>query len=255
MRLMEGRWDAFEGQMFQELNEDVHGFPEDETLPAEWECFGAFDWGYARPWCYQLWRVDYDGRIYLDRMHYGAREGMVNMGVRQTDVEIARVIKDFEKEHRLKPRWRVAGADIFNPKRKRDGMMGPAPADEMAREGVMFIKADNARIIGWQQIHHRLRVDEEGLPWLYARRGLENWWRTMRALQEDPKNPEDISLKDIEDHPPETTRYACMTRPMRPRVAVSPDVGSFQAERRKYIKAKQLALRKGISLAAAYGRS
>jgi hypothetical protein len=254
MRLMDGRWDAFEGQMFQELNKEVHGIGPNEDLPVEWECFGAFDWGYARPWAYGLWRVDYDGNLYLDRMHYATRENMTNVGTRQTDTEIARTIRNFEEEHKLRPRWRVAGPDIFNPKRKRDGMMGPAPAEEMAREGIHFIKADDTRIIGWQQIHHRLRVDEDGSPHLFARVDLEHWWRTMWALQEDPNNPEDISQKDIEDHLPEMTRYACMTRPMRPKIRIVPDVGSFQVERRKFLKAKQLASRKGISLAAAYGR-
>jgi hypothetical protein len=181
------------------------------------------------------------------------KPGHENIGLRQTDTEIARTILAFEKEHGLKPRWRVAGPDIFNPKRdSKTGMIGPSPAEEMGREGVNFIKADDSRVIGWQQLHHRLAVDEEGLPWLYVRAELEHFWRTMGNLQEDPKRPEDAIRKDIEDHIPEMVRYACMTRPMRPRVTVSPDTGSFQAERRKYIRAKQFAARKGISLDQAY---
>lgn len=250
MRLLEGIWDAFEGQKFSELNKDIHGF--EGQLPAEWETFGSFDWGYARPWAYGLWRVDYNGRLYLDRYHYGLKPNSENIGVRQTDTEIARAVLALEKEHNLKPRWRVAGPDIFNPKRNKDGVLGPSPAEEMGREGVHFIKADDSRIIGWQQIHHRLQLDDEGLPWLYVRRDLEHWWRTMEMLREDENNPEDVVKKDIEDHLPEMTRYAVMTRPMRPKIRLQSDTGSFQAERRKYIKAKQFAARKGISLAAAY---
>lgn len=250
MRLLDGIWDAFEGQMYSELNRDVHGF--DGDLPYEWETFGAFDWGYARPWTYGIFRVDYDGRLYLDKLHYAMKPGAENIGMRQTDSEIARAILALEKEHGLKPRWRVAGPDIFNPKRNKDGMIGPSPAEEMMREGVNFIKADDTRIIGWQQIHHRLKIDEDGQPWLFARRDLDHFWRTMAALREDDNNPEDAIRKDIEDHIPEMVRYACMTRPMRPRVTVSPDTGSFQAERRKYIKAKQFAARKGISINDAY---
>lgn len=253
LRLMEGSWDAFEGQKFQELNEEVHGYEGD--LPTEWECFGAFDWGYARPWAYGLFRVDYDGRIYLDALHYAVKPNMENVGMRQTDSEIARVIRDMEAEYRVRPRWRVAGPDIWNPKRNKDGVIGPSPADNMSMEGVTFIKADNNRIQGWQQIHHRLRVDDGGEPWFYARKSLDHFWRTMSELQEDPKNPEDITgsgHKDIEDHIPEMVRYACMTRPMRPQKIVPSDMGSFQYERRKYIKAKQYAARKGISLDQAY---
>ncbi|MFH2050588.1 MAG: hypothetical protein ABIJ12_14225 [bacterium] len=250
MRLLEGVWDAFEGQKFAELNRDIHGF--DDELPFEWETFGAFDWGYARPWAYGIFRVDYNGKLYLDQYHYALKPGAENIGLRQTDTEIARAILALEKKHNLKPRWRVAGPDIFNPKRKKDGMMGPSPAEEMMREGVTFIKADDSRVIGWQQIHHRLQLDEDGQPWLFARRSLDHWWRCMEELREDERNPEDVVQKDIEDHLPEMTRYACMTRPMRPKVSAVADTGSFQAERRKYIKAKQYASRKGISIADAY---
>jgi len=250
MRLLDGIWDAFEGQMYAELNRDVHGF--DDDLPHEWETFGAFDWGYARPWAYGLFRVDYNGRIYLDRLHYANKPGSENTGLRQTDTEIARTILAMEKEHGIKPRWRVAGPDIFNPKRNKDGMMGPSPAEEMMREGVTFIKADNSRVIGWQQLHHRLAIDDEGMPWFYARRSLDHFWRTMAALREDANNPEDAIQKDVEDHIPELCRYAVMTRPMRTKSVVASDKGSFQSERRKYIKAKQFAARKGISIAEAY---
>lgn len=250
MRLLDGVWDAFEGQKFSELNRDVHGY--DDELPHEWECFGAFDWGYARPWAYGIWRVDYDGRLYLDRLHYALKPGGENIGMRQTDTEIARTILALEKENGVKVRWRVAGPDIFNPKRRKDGMMGPSPAEEMQRDGVTFIKADDTRIIGWQQIHHRLQLDEGGQPFIFARKNLDHWWRTMGEMREDGNNPEDIIKKDIEDHLPEMTRYACMTRPMRPKVRLESDRGSFQAERRKFIKAKQFAARKGISIDQAY---
>lgn len=250
MRLLEGRWDAFEGQFFSELNRELHGF--DGELPHDWEVFGAFDWGYARPWVYQIWRVDYDGRLWLDHQHYGAREGFINVGVRQTDTEISRKIMEIESDLKVKPRWRVAGADIWNPKRRKDGMIGPAPNDTFAMEGITFIRADTNRIQGWQQIHHRLLVDEDGEPMLKVRNSLEDWWRTMLQLQEDPRNPEDLPTRDIEDHAAECTRYMVMTRPMRPQVAAKDDHGTFQAERRKLIDAKRRANRFGITIDKAY---
>jgi hypothetical protein len=252
-RLIDGIWDAFEGQKFQELNRELHGF--DFSCPHEWETFGAFDWGYARPWAYGIFKVDFDGRIYLDKLHYGTREDAdsPNIGVRQTDSEIARQIKILEANTKM--RYRVAGHDIFSKKPGKDGIMGPSPAEHMAQEGVMFVKADNNRIPGWQQIHHRLKLDEDGKPFLYIRTNLHHAWRTMAAMVEDPQNPEDILNKDIEDHIPEMIRYAVMTRPMIPKHGVKQDRGSFQSERRKLIAAKQLAARHGISLSDAYNRS
>src|SRR5574343_1805080 len=252
-RLIDGLWDAFEGQKFPELNEELHG--DNFEIPPEWECFGAFDWGYARPWAYGIFRVDYDGRIYLDRLFYGTREDSAspNIGLRMTDSEIAREIK--KTEGKLKVRYRVAGHDIFSKKPSRDGTMGPSPAENMAAEGVIFIKADNNRIPGWQQIHHRLKIDEDGQPWFFMRKSLRHAWRTMAAMPEDPANPEDILNKDIEDHIPEMIRYGLMTRPMVPKYQKQTDKGSFQAERRRLLAAKKLAARQGISLSEAYQRN
>lgn len=52
----------------------------------------------------------------------------------------------------------------------------------------------------------------------------------------------------------EEVRYFCMSRPMKPRVRIKPDLNSFQAERRKLIKARAYASRHGVSLTDAYGR-
>jgi len=252
-RLIDGLWDAFEGQKFCELNRELHGF--DFEIPNDWETFGAFDWGYARPWAYCIFRVDYDGRIYLDKMHYGTREDAdsPNIGVRMTDTEIARKIREVEQG--MKVRYRVAGHDIFSKRPGKDGVMGPSPAEHMAQEGIIFIKADNNRVPGWQQIHHRLKLDEEGKPWLYIRNNLNHAWRTMAAMVEDPSNPEDILQKDIEDHIPEAIRYGVMTRPMVPKHREKTDRRSFQAERKRLIAAKALANRQGISLSEAYNRA
>lgn len=251
LRLMEGRWDAFEGQKFQELNKQVHGY--DFACPPEWETFGAFDWGYARPWAYLIFKVDFNGKFYVDDMFYGNNPKMApNIGMRMTDSEIARKIKEIEKNHRVK--YRVAGPDIWGKKPKRDGTIGPSPVENMYAEGIGFVRADNNRIIGWQQIHHRLALDEDGNPHLYIRRSLEDLWRTMALMQEDPENPEDIINKDIEDHLPECLRYGVMTRPMLPKHPTKSDRGSFQAERRKLIAAKNYAARHGVPLSQAYGK-
>lgn len=253
LRLMEGIWDAFEGQGFPELNAEIHGFEFDP--PPEWERIGAFDWGYAKPYAYGLFAIDYEGRMYLYKMLYGAKKGEEpNKGVRQTDSEIARAIKAFEKDE-PKIRMRVAGHDIFSRKPRKDGTVGPAPIEAFQAEGIHFIKADNDRIQGWQQLHHRLMVDEEGRPTLYVhKKNCPDWWRTMQNMAEDPSHPEDMLEKNVEDHPPEMTRYGVMTRPIRPKHQTPSDVGSFQHARRQFLKAKQIAGRYGISLEKAYGR-
>lgn len=255
MRLLEGRWDAFEGQFFPEINQEVHGY--DGEIPSDWDAIAVHDWGYARPWVYAIFRIDYDGRLWLDYLHYGLRDGFHNVGLRQTNFEMARKMLEIEREYPVKVKQRLAGPDIWNPKRQKDGMLGPSPAEDFAREGLVFIKADNNRIQGWQQVHVRLQVDQDDPdkhPMLMVRRSLEHWWRTMGNLQESERNPEDITIKDIEDHIPEVTRYACMGRPIRPKLAIRPDTGSFQNVRRKVLAARSHATRYGVSLDAAYRR-
>ena len=132
--------------------------------------------------------------------------------------------------------------------------MGISVADEMAQEGVHWIKADNDRILGRQQVHHRLKVDEKGKPGLYVFDSCEHWWRTMPSIREYEKNPEDVETK-AEDHQYDETRYACMHKPTRPHRETPADVGSFQAERRKMIRARQQAARYGMSIMEAYQRT
>jgi hypothetical protein len=251
MRLLEGIWDAFEGQAFPELNKEVHGF--DFEPPVEWERFAAFDWGYSKPWAYGLFAVDYEGRVYFYRMLYGCKEKEPDVGMRQTDTEIARAIKELEsKEPRV--RWRVADPAIWSKRPDKGGMIGPSPVDNMNQEGVIFIKADNSRVTGWQQVHHRLRPDDDGQPWLFIHQSLDHVWRTLPLMKESETNPEDLETKHVEDHIADLIRYAVMTRPMKPKVATRSDIGSFQYERKKYIRAKKFAQRHGTTITNAYGR-
>jgi hypothetical protein len=251
LRLLEGIWDAFEGQAFPDLNVEVHGF--DFDPPTEWERFGAFDWGYSKPYAYGLFAVDYDGRVYFYKLLYGCKEKENDVGVRQTDIEIARAIKDLESRE-PKIRWRVADPSIWSRKHLKEGMLGPSPAENMNAEGVVFIRADNSRVTGWQQIHNRLKCDEDGQPWLYIHKDIVHFWRTMPLMRQSKTDPEDLETKDIEDHIADLVRYAVMTRPMRPKVAIPIDIGSFQYERRKYLKAVAKSTRYGTTVASAYGR-
>jgi phage terminase large subunit len=219
----------------------------------EWERFGAFDWGYSKPWAYGLFAVDYEGRVYFYRLLYGCKEGEYDVGTRMTDTDICRAIRDFERTE-PKIRWRVADPSIWSKRPSKDGMLGPAPADNMIQEGITFVKADNQRLAGWQQIHHRLRIDDDGQPWLYIHKSLDHAWRTLSLMKESQTNPEDLETKNIEDHIADVLRYAVMTRPIRPKHTAAPDIGSFQYERRKMIRARQMATRYGIGLNTAYSR-
>ena len=260
MRLLHGVWDVFEGQVFTELSQRVHGC-DDFPIPPEWEHFMVFDWGYARPWCALWFAVDYDGVIYLYREKYGMVGEDPNAGVRQTNSEICHEIINIEKE---KIKFRVADPACWSPTKMKGSnqVHGPSFIEDAGREGLFFLKADNDRLRGKQQMHQRFmlesEIDAEGAvvaehPRFVAFNSCKQWWREMMDIREDVKNPEDVST-DQPDEGYDCTRYMFMSRPIMPRKRVTIPPGSFMAERNKYIKAKKFARRHGVSLAAAYGR-
>lgn len=265
-RFLYGEWGVFEGQVFTELSQRVYGadwFP----IPPEWEKFMAFDWGYSRPWCALWFALDFDGTLYLYRELYGTKDAYgspeysPDKGKRQTNIEICRDILDAEKE-RIK--YRVADPACWSPTKLKGSnvMHGPSFTEDAGKEGLFFLKADNDRLRGKQQIHQRLQVETEvgedneitkEYTKFVAFNTCKRWWDEMLELREDPKNPEDVDT-DQPDEGYDCTRYGFMSRPIIPkRVHIEPQ-GTFAAERRKLISAKKYAIRHGVSMAAAYGR-
>lgn len=272
MRLLYGDWDSFEGQVFGELSQKTHGC-EPFDIPHEWEKFNVFDWGYGRPWAVFFFAVDFDGDLYLYRAWYGMRKNDTgkydpNKGVRQTNVEICRKIIDLEQERMA---FRVADPACWAPTKQRGSnvILGPSFTEDASKEGLFYLKADNDRLRGKQQVHMRLRIEEETdengeiisvRPRFHAflndengNRGVRRWWEEMQSLQEDPKNPEDVADKQA-DEGYDCFRYACMSRPLTPKVIEKAPPGSFARERQRLIRARKYSQRHGVSLTAAYSR-
>lgn len=260
LRLLDGVWDVFEGQVFTELSQRVHG-AEPFEIPHEWERIMVFDWGYARPWCALWFAVDFDGIMYLYREYYGMKGNDPNKGARQTNTEICRTILDIEHEHIS---MRIADPACWGPTKikGRNDVLGPSFVEDATKEGLFFLKADNDRIRGKQQVHQRLMLETETdtngeiieeYPRFIAFNDCKNWWREFESLREDPKNPEDIDT-DQPDEGYDCTRYAFMSRPVIPKRILHEKPGTFASERNKYLKAKQYAKRHGVSLAAAYNK-
>jgi hypothetical protein len=273
MRLLYGNWDAFEGQVFDELSQQIHGC-EPFPIPLDWEKFCVFDWGYSRPWAALWFAVDYDGDLYLYRAFYAMKKGDdgkfdPNKGLRQTNIEICREILKRENE---KMSFRVADPACWAPTKQRGSniVLGPSFVEDAAKEGLFWLKADNDRLRGKQQVHMRFRVEEETDPETgevieerarfhaflsdeHGGQGVKRWWDEIQNLQEDPKNPEDVDT-DQPDEGYDCTRYAFMSRPLSPKPLKRIPSGSFAAERQRLIRAKAYARRHGVSLVAAYQR-
>jgi len=274
MRLLHGVWDVFEGQAFTELSQIKHG-ADSFKIPAEWPKIMVFDWGYARPWCALYFTVDYDNVAYLYKAFYGMGkndhgEYDPNIGLRQTNDQICAMIREHERGEKINTR--LADPACWGPTKIKGSnvMFGPSFAEDAMRHGLFFLKADNDRLRGKQQLHMRLQMEEEidretgeilnEQPRMIVFKedengpfGVKRWWEEIQNLREDEKNPEDVDTEQP-DEGYDCTRYFCMFRPVVPKKIETIPQGTFQAERARYIRAKQYAKRHGTSLAAAYGR-
>ena len=267
MRLLYGIWDAFEGQVFPELSQRIHGI-EPFDVPPEWERYCVFDWGYSKPFCVHWYAMDYDGVLYLYKEWYGCKkeetgeaEG-ADVGLKMQAWEVARGILDRDDQ---KPKLRIADPSIWHPRpdsRKAESR-GATILEDMQQQGVYFIEADNDRMHGNMQVHKRLKLNEEidaetgevisEAPMFRVFNNCKGFWRTIPNLAEDAKNPEDVDT-DQEDHVYDCLRYVCMARPIAPKKVTRLPSGSFQAERNRLIKARKYAQRHGVSMEVAYSR-
>lgn len=216
---LEGNWDIVDGAYFTELDEGVHGRPSDiiRWAPPTTIRFRSFDWGSAKPFSVGWWAIADGtwpsdnplpfGSIFRYREWYGASG--INKGLGSTADVVAKGIKDFEKDERI--RYAVADPAIFI----RNG--GPSIAESMAI--CRWRRADNKRLPGWEAVRQRLVGDSGGAPMLYAAHECEDFWRTMPTLQHSEKDPEDLDT-DGEDHIADEVRYACMSRPWKPKITV-----------------------------------
>ena len=223
---LEGDWNIFEGMFFEEFRDDPEHYLDRKwthviepfEIPGDWKIYRSFDFGYAKPFACQWWAVDYEGVAYNILELYGCTEEP-NTGVKWIPDKIFDEIHRIECEHRwLKGKNIIGVADpaIWNAE------SGESVADVASRHGVYFGKGDNARIPGWMQMHYRLFFDEEGSAMMYIFKNCQGMIRTLPTLLYDEYKVEDLDT-DGEDHLADSTRYFCMSRPIKPRMAAAPD--------------------------------
>lgn len=217
---LEGNWDIVDGAYFADLDEALHGRPADliRFAPPSTVRFRSFDWGSAKPFSVGWWAICDgtwpqeaplpSGAIFRYQEWYGASG--VNKGLGSTADLVAKQILEREEGQRI--RFAVADPAIFI----RNG--GPSIAESMSR--CRWRRADNKRLPGWEQVRQRIAGDN-GIPMMYAANECEDFWRTVPTLQHDEKNPEDLDT-DGEDHVADEVRYACMSRPWRPKIIAKP---------------------------------
>lgn len=236
-----GRWDIFEGQFFEDfrISPDetlceaagisvadalaqrryTHVIPAFDISAGEcrgWTIMRSYDFGYSKPFSLGWWACDYDGVLYRIMELYGCTK-TPDEGVRWSPDEQFRRIAEIEHEHPwLKGRKivdSIADPAIF------DASRGESIAETAAKYGIYYTPGDHERIPGWMQVHYRLQFDEQGYPRMYIFDTCKAAIRTLPLMMHSETHPEDIDTK-LEDHCPDEIRYMCMSRPIKPIVAV-----------------------------------
>lgn len=211
---LEGDWNGVDGTFFSEFEEKKHVISGVLHIPPHITRFRALDWGSAAPFSVGWYAVS-DGTFGFARnalikySEWYGWTGKPNTGLKLPANLVAQGILAREKllEQR-KLAYGVADPSIF----ANNG--GPSIMEMMLVEGCSWIRGDNARQPGWEQMRRRFAAGSDITETLLVfHESCENTIRTIPYLQHAEKNPEDLDT-DAEDHAADETRYAVMSRPL-----------------------------------------
>lgn len=244
---LEGDWDVVLGGYFSDVwNKFKHVVPYFRP-PEHWPRIVGMDWGSSTPFSIGWYAVS-DGqtsivecgnRVFpknsLIRFYewYGCPKGEANVGLKMTSTAVAERIIDLEDRRRLLGKGsvdRIADPSIFAEKD------GPSISEKMAQAGVVWRRAENRRISGWDQLRALLRgrcidrktqlitlpdggeeemiVSEEWEPMFYVTENCPHFQRTLPIQERDSTDWEDVDT-DGEDHVADEARYVAMSRPSK----------------------------------------
>ncbi len=191
--MLDGDWDAYEGQYFTEFDRSRHEI-KPFAIPSDWHRFGALDYGLDMPACLFFAYPPDRSRLVVYRELYEP-----NLVLSQAAEKICR-LADGENL-----RYIAASPDLAG--RRQDG--GKSGFDIMKKSGVKgLIPADNARIPGWRRVREFLRAEGKDGAFLGIFPQCKNLLRTLPRMTFDPVKTEDAALTPHEfTHAPDALRY------------------------------------------------
>jgi phage terminase large subunit len=205
-----GDWDIFAGQFFQEINRDIHFIPS-FNIPAHWNRFGSYDFGFNHPAAFGWFATDEDGNVYLYRE-------LVRAALRVD--QFAKELNRYEDTAKLYPI--VAGADCWTQKAVlRDSPLPPTVAEEFQSHGILLRRAVIDRIQGAAHLRSYLaRRGPAKKPRFYIFDTCPITFDTISRMIHDPDRVEDVLKVDATEGDPlsgddayDMVRYGLMSRP------------------------------------------
>lgn len=190
--LLEGDWNIFEGQYYNEFNRELHvcaPFP----VPKEWRRYRAIDYGLDMLACYWV-AVDSLRNAYVYK-ELCESNLPISVGVKKI---LEYTSKDEEIYATLAP------PDLWN----RSQETGKSKALLFSEAGLNLVKSNNDREAGWLAIKELLQKDDNGESRLHIFNNCTQLIKHLPMLQIDPKRPSDTMTEPHEiTHSPDALRY------------------------------------------------
>ena len=190
--LLEGDWNVFEGQYFEEFSTEKHvcdPFP----IPREWRRYRAIDYGLDML-AGVFVAVSPKGRVYMYREAGGS-----NLPISDA---ARRILDASEKDESFFAT--LAPPDLWN----RSQETGRSKATIFYDSGLTLNKSNNDRETGWLALKELLKIRDDGEPMLKIFSTCTEIIKCLPALQHDEKRPTDCATEPHEfTHFPDALRY------------------------------------------------
>ena len=201
-QLLEGDWAVADGAAFPEFRQSVH-VVEPFEIPHNWVRFRSADYGYSSWSAVHWYAIDpaFETLIVYRELYLSKHTGK----------DLGRAVMDAEMGDAIK--FGILDSSCWHNR----GQIGPSIAEEMITMGCRWRPSDRtagARVAGKNQLHERLKVDEEtGHPGIIFFNTCRQIIADLPVIPSCPKGSDDIDQRYASDHTYDSLRYGLMSRP------------------------------------------
>ena len=212
-----GDWDIFAGQYFKEWSRLIHILPSID-LTALHTKFTALDYGYTQPASIGWYACFVDGRVVRYREFYSEGYTYEDLAYKFLELNNDEVIEYMVADPSI---WGDKSHHISARKKYGEEVKGESGAETMQKilKDIPIVRGDNSRLIGWNRIREYIKPyinqHNEIIAKFQVTENCRNLTRTLPGLIHDEFNKEDLDTSG-EDHCADETRYALMSRPIKP---------------------------------------
>ena len=201
-QLLEGDWAVADGAAFPEFRQSIH-VVEPFEIPHNWVRFRSADYGYSSWSAIHWYAIDpaFETLIVYRELYLSKHTGK----------DLGRAVLDAEMGDSIK--FGILDSSCWHNR----GQIGPSIAEEMITMGCRWRPSDRtagARVAGKNQLHERLKVDEEtGHPGIVFFNTCRQIIADLPVIPSCPKGSDDIDQRYASDHTYDSLRYGLMSRP------------------------------------------